>query len=160
MDDHNKSNNDCNYQTRNTLILCHNIDIQSSNPPVWALLIKYTPGVCVHVSLCGIHLRFQIVSFSGIPLIFTTSKSSRIFAGTHSGDYIWERHPHLAPHVLLQSGFLGMPRCWISSPFLPRAAFRFIFQTVCFLLEHLISVCFSYFSSFFNWVFPLIVFAL
>ena len=26
MDDHNKSNNDCNYQTRNTLILCHNID--------------------------------------------------------------------------------------------------------------------------------------
>ena len=22
MDDHNKSNNDCNYQTRNTLILC------------------------------------------------------------------------------------------------------------------------------------------
>ena len=31
MDDHNKSNNDCNYQTWNTLILCHNIDIQSSN---------------------------------------------------------------------------------------------------------------------------------
>ena len=31
---HNKSNNDCNYQTRNTLILCHNIDIQSSNPPL------------------------------------------------------------------------------------------------------------------------------
>ena len=30
MDDHNKSNNDCNYQTRNTLILCHNINIQSS----------------------------------------------------------------------------------------------------------------------------------
>ena len=25
MDDHNKSNNDCNYQTRNTLILCHNM---------------------------------------------------------------------------------------------------------------------------------------
>ena len=32
--DHNKSNNDCNYQTWNTLILCHNIDIQSSNPPL------------------------------------------------------------------------------------------------------------------------------
>ena len=38
MDDHNKSNNDCNYQTWNTLILCHNIDIQSSNPPLWQLL--------------------------------------------------------------------------------------------------------------------------
>ena len=34
MDDHNKSNNDCNCQTWNTLILCHNIDIQSSNPPL------------------------------------------------------------------------------------------------------------------------------
>ena len=34
MDDHNKSNNDCNYQTWNTLILSHNIDIQSSNPPL------------------------------------------------------------------------------------------------------------------------------
>ena len=34
LDDHNKSNNDGNYQTRNTLILCHNIDIQSSNPPL------------------------------------------------------------------------------------------------------------------------------
>ena len=34
MDDHNKSNNDCNYQTWNTLILYHNIDIQSSNPPL------------------------------------------------------------------------------------------------------------------------------
>ena len=38
MDDHNKSNNDCNYQTWNTLILCHNIDIQSSNPPLQQLL--------------------------------------------------------------------------------------------------------------------------
>lgn len=110
---------------------------------VCALLTKYAPRVWVHVSLCGIHLRFQIVSFSGIPLIFATSKSSRIFAGTHSGDYIYERHPHLAPQVLLQSGFLGMPTRWISSPFLPRAVFRFIFQTVCFLLEHLISICFS-----------------
>ena len=33
MDDHNKSNNDCNYQTWNTLIQSRNIDIQSSNPP-------------------------------------------------------------------------------------------------------------------------------
>ena len=30
----NKSNNNCNYQTGNTLLLFHNIDIQSSNPPL------------------------------------------------------------------------------------------------------------------------------
>ena len=40
-------------------------------------------------------------------------------------------------------------------PFCPMLPFRFIFQTVCFLLEHLISVWFSYFSSFFHWVFSL-----
>ena len=40
MDDHNKSNNDCNYQTWNTLILCHNIDIQSSN--VFFLSLSFT----------------------------------------------------------------------------------------------------------------------
>ena len=43
MDDHNKSNNDCNYQTRDTLILCHDIDIQSSN--VDAFLIVEIFGV-------------------------------------------------------------------------------------------------------------------
>ena len=43
MDDHDKSNNDCNYQTRNTLILCHNIDIQSSNPLVGDFNTSLTP---------------------------------------------------------------------------------------------------------------------
>lgn len=46
--------------------------------------------------------------------------------------------------------FFGHPDTGFLLPFYPVLPFRFIFQTICFLLEHLISVWFSYFSSFLN----------
>lgn len=52
------------------------------------------------LSLYGIHPKFQIVSFSGISLIFAPSESSRSLAETHFENWICERQPSPAPQVL------------------------------------------------------------
>ena len=81
MDDHNKSNNDCNYQTWNTLILCHNIDIQSSNPPLSQLLYFAVKIDFLPLSPCGIFFFFQTESHKNYnhPRQFTQSHVINFF---------------------------------------------------------------------------------